>query len=140
MTLENLSSIFLLIFTQFRNSKKHVSSNQYMFLSTITNAITLFPNPIYTKASKLFPPEMASVSTPQGLSSYMEDTVQEHPNLIKPTCKLKLIWWEAYLKIHLVLYCVSLTLFRLALQSHNRVESLYIVYQFHSVITSHTFA
>lgn len=87
-TLESLLSIFLLIFTQFPTWKRHASSNQYMSQSTIIDATRLFPNPVYTKASNLFRPETASVSTLQGRSSCM-DTVQDHPKLIKPTCKHK---------------------------------------------------
>ena len=86
MNLVNLLSIFLLIFTQFHTSKRHVSSNQYMFLSTIEDATRLFPSRIYTKASNLSRPVTASASTPQERSGYM-DTVQDYPKFVKPTCK-----------------------------------------------------
>lgn len=87
MNWESLKSIFPPNSTQFQIWKTHVSSSQYMCLSPI-DATTLLP--IYTDVSNLFPLPMASVSTPQGRSSYRA-TVQDHSKLLVSTFQQK-IW------------------------------------------------
>lgn len=75
---ESLKSIFLPNSTQFQTWKTHVSSSQYMCLSSI-DAITTRAI-IHTNASNIFPLPTASVSTPQGRSGYSA-TVRSHSKL-----------------------------------------------------------
>lgn len=137
MTLVNLLSISLLIFMQFHTSKRHVSSNQYMFQSTIEDATRLFPSRIYTKASNLSRPVTASASTPQERSGYM-DTVQDYPKFVKPTCKHTRYNEKQHItceKACVTFYGSHLVSWRLSHITKFESLSLYIVHHIHSVQT-----
>lgn len=78
MIWESLKSIFLPNSTQLKTLKTHVSSSQYMCLSSM-DAITT-REIIHTNASNFFPLPTASVSTKQGRSGYSA-TVRSHSKL-----------------------------------------------------------